>query len=109
MPFDEPYISENKEGYTETGYFTGRKDYRMRNTGVVRKAREPEELPRLFIEQANQGNVKGLVALYEPGAVLALPDGHVAVGSEEIRRFYWFILLRASGYFTAKYYGKRII
>ena len=64
----------------------------MRNTDSVRKAREPEELAQLFIEQANQGNVEGLVALYEPEAVLALPDGRLAVGSEEIRKFYSALL-----------------
>ncbi len=64
----------------------------MRNTEVMSKANEPEELARLFIEQANQGNVDGLVALYEPEAVLALPDGSVAVGSEEIRKFYSALL-----------------
>jgi ketosteroid isomerase-like protein len=46
----------------------------------------------LFLEQANQGNVEGLVALYEPDAVLALPNGRLAVGLEEIRRFYSALL-----------------
>ncbi len=64
----------------------------MRNPNVVRKASEPEERARLFIEQANQGNVEGLVALYEAGAVLALPDGRLAAGSEEIRKFYSALL-----------------
>ncbi len=64
----------------------------MRNTEVMPKANEPEELARLFIEQANQGNVEGLVALYEPEAILALPDGSIARGSEEIRRFYSALL-----------------
>ncbi len=64
----------------------------MKNMNSVRRANEPEELARLFLEHANQGNVEGLVALYEPGAVLALPDGRVAVGSEEIRRFYSTLL-----------------
>ncbi len=64
----------------------------MTSRSAVRKAREPEELARLFLEQANQGNVEGLVALYEPGAVLALPDGRVAVGAQEIRRFYAALL-----------------
>ncbi len=64
----------------------------MKNTNAVRRANEPEELARLFLEQANQGTVEGLVALYEPGAVLALPDGRLAVGAEEIRRFYSTLL-----------------
>ncbi len=48
----------------------------------------PEDLPRLFVLRANAGDVEGLVALYEPDAVLALPDGKVANGAEAIRRFY---------------------
>ncbi len=64
----------------------------MRNANAVRKASEPEELARLFLEQANQGNVEGLVDLYESGAVLALPDGRLAAGSEEIRKFYSALL-----------------
>ncbi len=64
----------------------------MKNPDVLRKASEPEELARLFIERANQGNVEGLVALYEAGAVLALPDGRAAAGSEEIRKFYAALL-----------------
>ena len=34
-------------------------------------AAQPEDLGRLFLERANAGDVEGLVALYEPGAVLA--------------------------------------
>ncbi len=64
----------------------------MRNTKAISRANEPEELARLFLEQANQGNVEGLVALYEPDAVLALPDGRTAVGSDEIRKFYAALL-----------------
>jgi ketosteroid isomerase-like protein len=64
----------------------------MRDTGVMRRANEPEEVARLFLERANQGDVEGLVALYEPEAVLALPDGRIAVGSEEIRQFYATLL-----------------
>ena len=64
----------------------------MTDTSIRRRANEPEELARLFVECANQGDVEGLVALYEPGAVLALPDGLVATGSEEIKKFYSTLL-----------------
>ncbi len=57
-----------------------------------RKANEPEELARLFLEYANQGDAEGLAALYEPNAILALPNGHIATGSEEIRKFYLTLL-----------------
>ena len=34
---------------------------------------DPEDLGRYFLDRANAGDVDGLVALYEPGAVLASP------------------------------------
>jgi ketosteroid isomerase-like protein len=49
-------------------------------------ATHPEDLSRLIVERPNAGDVDGLVALYEPDAVLALPDGQIATGSDEIRR-----------------------
>lgn len=52
------------------------------------RARQPEDLSRFVVERLNAGDVDGLVALYEPDAVLALPDGQVATGSNEIRRTY---------------------
>ncbi|MGH7720127.1 MAG: YybH family protein [Gemmatimonadaceae bacterium] len=52
------------------------------------RAAQPEDLGRFFVERANAGDVEGLVALYEPGAVLALRSGQMAVGSQAIREFY---------------------
>lgn len=51
-------------------------------------ARHPEDLGRFFLTRANAGDVEGLVVLYEPHAVLALPDGHVARGATAIRDAY---------------------
>jgi ketosteroid isomerase-like protein len=48
-------------------------------------ATEPEDLGRFFIERANAGDVEGLVALYEPDAVLATGSG-LARGTEQIRQ-----------------------
>lgn len=52
------------------------------------RADKPEELSRLIVDRLNAGDVEGLVALYEPDAVLALPAGAVATGSAEIRAAY---------------------
>ena len=52
------------------------------------EAREPEDLPRFFVERANACDVDGLVALYEPGAVLNFPPGRVARGHAAIRAVY---------------------
>ena len=55
---------------------------------VRERAAQPEDLSRLVVERLNAGDVEGLVALYEPDAVLALPNGRVATGSREIRQAY---------------------
>lgn len=50
-----------------------------------KRATEPEELSRLFVERANAGDAEGLAELYEPDAVLAYPPGSQTVGREAIR------------------------
>jgi ketosteroid isomerase-like protein len=55
-------------------------------------ATEPEDLARLLVERVNAGDLEGVVDLYEPAAVLALPGGEVAEGRDAIRRFYGDLL-----------------
>jgi ketosteroid isomerase-like protein len=57
------------------------------------RALEPEDLDRLFLRRANAGDVNGLVALYEPDAVLAFPPGRVVAGSAAIRVVYEELLV----------------
>jgi ketosteroid isomerase-like protein len=56
--------------------------------GDTERAASPEDLSRLIVPRLNAGDIDGLVALYEADAVLALPGGHVATGSGEIRQAY---------------------
>jgi ketosteroid isomerase-like protein len=51
-------------------------------------AREPEDLERFFIQRAGAGDVDGVVALYEPDAVLAFPPGQLTIGTDAIRAVY---------------------
>lgn len=51
------------------------------------RAKDPNDLERLFVERANAGDLEGLVALYEPDAVVADGDREIAVGRAEIREF----------------------
>ncbi len=60
-------------------------------------AEQPGDLATLFNTRANAGDVEGLVALYEPDAVLAAGDV-VATGHAEIRRFYTDLLARKSAF-----------
>ena len=50
-------------------------------------AMDPQELSQLLVARANAGDVDGMVALYEPSAVLAIGGGNVAVGAAQIRGF----------------------
>jgi ketosteroid isomerase-like protein len=60
----------------------------MTGRNAYEPARRPEDLDRLFLERANAGDVDGVVALYEPDAVLAFPPGRVTVGTDELRKVY---------------------
>jgi len=51
-------------------------------------AQEPEDITRLFVERVNAGDVDGLVALYEPGAVLAYPPGSETRGADALRALF---------------------
>jgi ketosteroid isomerase-like protein len=57
-------------------------------------ALNPEDLARFFVLRANAGDIEGLVALYEPDAVLAGPDGQLVRGAEAIRGFYAGLLAK---------------
>jgi ketosteroid isomerase-like protein len=55
---------------------------------AAERALRPEDLDRLFLERANAGDVDGVVDLYEPEAVLVVPPGRLAVGTQAIRKMY---------------------
>jgi ketosteroid isomerase-like protein len=45
----------------------------------------PDDLARLWRERANEGDIDGILALYEPGAVTTFLTGASQLGHEEIR------------------------
>ncbi len=51
-------------------------------------AKSPNDLEKFFVERTNAGDIEGLVALYEPNAIVAYGDGKVANGLDEIREFF---------------------
>jgi len=55
---------------------------------VHKPAMDPNDLEKFFVERANAGDVEGLVALYEPNAIVAYGDGEVAIGLNQIREFF---------------------
>lgn len=52
------------------------------------QATQPEDLNRFFLERANAGDVDGVVALYEPDAVLVGPGRQVISGAQALRQVY---------------------
>src|SRR5258707_47082 len=58
-----------------------RKGAGMDGAEAPERALRPEDLDRMFLARGNAGDVEGLVALYEPDAVLAFPPGQLAIGT----------------------------
>ena len=51
-------------------------------------ARNPQDLERLLIDRQHAGDVDGMLALFEPDAVIDCSDGRLLRGHREIRAFY---------------------
>ena len=51
-------------------------------------ARDPQDLERLLVARERAGDVEGMVALYEPDAMLDSGDGSLMRGHAEIRAFF---------------------
>lgn len=51
-------------------------------------ARDPNDLERLLVKRQNKGDIDGMVALFEPDAVIDCSDGRFVRGHEAIRAFY---------------------
>jgi ketosteroid isomerase-like protein len=56
------------------------------------RARQPEDLDRLFLERAQARDVEGVVALYAPDAVFSAPSGDLICGTAALRAFYTSLL-----------------
>jgi uncharacterized protein (TIGR02246 family) len=59
------------------------------------RALKPEDLTRLFVERANQGDAAGIAALYEEHAVMAYPPGSQTAGRDAIRALWEKVLANA--------------
>lgn len=51
-------------------------------------ARDPQDLERILIDRQHAGDVDGMVALFEPQAVVDCSDGKFLHGRDEIRRYF---------------------
>jgi hypothetical protein len=65
---------------------------------AMEKAMRPEDLTRLFVKRANDGDASGIADLYEEQAVMAYPPGELTTGREAIRSL-WEKVLSGSPHF----------
>lgn len=63
----------------------------MENPITHEPVMSPDDLEKFFILRANTGDVEGLVALYEPNAVIC-GNGQIVIGIEAIHRFFTELL-----------------
>jgi SnoaL-like domain len=57
-------------------------------TQVSNPAHDPQDLERLLIDRQHVGDVDGMVALFEPQAVVDCGEGKFLHGHREIRRYF---------------------
>jgi len=51
-------------------------------------ARDPQDLERLLVTRERAGDIEGMMALYEPHAVVDCGDGRLLQGTEAIRSYF---------------------
>lgn len=51
-------------------------------------AHDPQDLERLLVARQRSGDVEGMLALFEPGAIIHTDDGRVVLGHEAMRAYY---------------------
>lgn len=57
-------------------------------TKMVKKAEDPQDLERLLISRLREGDLDGIVDLYEAGATLDDGSGNLAIGKSAIRKVF---------------------
>jgi hypothetical protein len=56
--------------------------------GEREPARDPQDLERVLVARQQAGDIEGMVALFEPGAVIHAYDGRVLRGHDQMRAYY---------------------
>lgn len=60
----------------------------MTDDGRREPARDPQDLERLLVARQRAGDVDGMVALFEPDAIVDCGDGRLLRGREAMRAYY---------------------
>ncbi len=71
-------------------------------------ARDPQELERLLVKRQHVGDVEGIVALYEPEAIVDVGEGRVLRGLEEIRAYFAEVVASGHTYVMGEQQPARI-
>ncbi len=68
---------------------------------MYKPATEPNDLEKYFVERANAGDIDGIVALYEPNAIVDCGNGEIAIGLNQIKELFVKILANRPHYDTS--------
>jgi SnoaL-like domain len=60
----------------------------MTSEASAEKARDPQQLERLLVSRQRSGDIAGMVALFEAGAVVEVGEGRLLHGHDAIRAFF---------------------
>ena len=60
----------------------------MADEAAREPARDPQDLERLLVTRERAGDVEGMMALYEPQAVVDCGEGRLLQGKEAIRAYF---------------------
>jgi ketosteroid isomerase-like protein len=60
----------------------------MTDNSSRQPARDPQELEQFLVSRQRAGDVEGMLALFEPDAVVDIGDGRLARGQDAIRALY---------------------
>jgi ketosteroid isomerase-like protein len=60
----------------------------MADEESLESAQNPQDLERLLVSRERAGDLDGMVALYEPTAVLDCGDGQLRQGSQALRAYF---------------------
>jgi ketosteroid isomerase-like protein len=60
----------------------------MADNGSREPARDPQDLERFLVSRQRAGDVEGMVALFEPDAIVDCGEGRLLRGREAMRAYY---------------------
>jgi len=69
----------------------------MNDLAIREPANDPQDLERLLVERENAGDVTGMIALFEPDAVIDIGNGTFLRGKEAIQEYFTQLQLTGFG------------